>query len=184
MSGILFKLSLKDMGAGQTVKQLAENISKPQRILQEIGLVMLSSVQQNFIAQGRPVSWKPSQRAIIQHGQTLRDTGRLMNSITMKVYENHVRVGTNVIYAVIQHFGGEIKKGVQVKGYTRILKKSDMKMKKGGKWFYPISDVKSHSRKMNTTIPARPYMLLQDEDWELIKEIGYKYLIPIQGAPA
>ena len=184
MSGLALKLSLKDMGAGQAVKQLAENISRPRKMLQEMGMVMLSSIQQNFIAQGRPVPWEPSKRAIAQHGQTLRDTGRLMNSITMKVDSNYVRVGTNVIYAAIHHFGGTIDKTVQVKGYTRIYKKSDMKMKSGGKWFYPISQVKGHSRHMNTTITARPYMMLQPEDWETIKKIGYDYLIPVQGAPS
>ncbi len=184
MSGLVLKLSLKDIGAGQVVKQLAENISRPQRFLQEVGMVMFSSIQQNFIAQGRPVPWEPSKRALDWHGKTLRKSGRLMNSITMKVYENSVKVGTNVIYAAIHHFGGTIDKTVQVKGYKRIYKKSDMKAKSGGKWFYPISEVKSHSREMNTTIPARPYMMLQPEDWETIKKIGYDYLIPIQGAPS
>lgn len=181
MSGLALKLSLKDMGAGQAVKQLAENISRPQRMLQEIGMVMLSSIQQNFVEQGRPVPWIPSKRAIAQHGQTLRDTGRLMNSITMKVDSNSVRVGTNVIYAAAQHFGHHYDKAVSVKGYTRYYKKSDMKMKKGGKWFYPISQVASHGRTMGHTLPARPYMILQSEDWETIKQIGYNYLIPVIG---
>ena len=181
--GLVLKFSLRDMGMGRTIQEVADRIEQPQRMLSEIGLVMLSSIKRNFQEGGRPVPWKPSERAIEQHGQTLVDTRRLEKSISMKVYNNRVWVGTNLIYAAIHHFGGTIDKTVQVKGYTRIYKESDMKMKKDGKWYYPISHVKSHSRHMNTTIPERPYMLLQDEDWKTIKQIGYDYLIPVQGMP-
>jgi len=175
------KLNLKDMGAGQAVKQLAENISRPQRMLQEVGLVMLSSVQQNFIAQGRPVPWKPSIRAIAQHGQTLRDTNRLMNSINMKVSDNEVRVGTNVVYAAAQHFGHHYDKAVEVKGYVRYYKNVKTSLSNRKPTYSTV--VEAHSMTMNHTLPARPYMILQAEDWERIKQIGYRYLIPIQGAP-
>ncbi len=182
MSGLVLKLSLKDMGAGLAVKQLAENISRPQRMLQEMGMVMLSSVQQNFISQGRPVPWVVSKRAIAQHGQTLRDTGRLMNSITMKVDNNSVRVGTNVVYAAAQHFGHHYDKEVTVKGYIRYYKHNKASLSNRKPTYSTV--VKSHNRKMDHTLPARPYMMLQPEDWETIKKIGYDYLIPVQGAPS
>jgi phage virion morphogenesis protein len=181
--GLVLKFSLRDMGMGRTIQEVADRLENPQKMLSEIGLVMLSSIKRNFQEGGRPVPWKPSARAIAQHGQTLVDTRRLEKSINMRVYENRVWVGTNLIYAAIHHFGGTIDKTVQVKGYTRIYKKSDMKIKSNGKWYYPISHVASHSRHINTTIPERPYMMLQDEDWETIKRIGYDYLIPVQGMP-
>lgn len=181
MVGVLMKLSLKDLGAGKAVKQLAENISRPQKMLSKMGMVMISSIQQNFIAQGRPVPWERSQRAIDEHGKTLRDTGRLMNSITMKVYENHVKVGTNVIYAAIHHFGGTISKDVLVKAHVRYYKNIKSSLTTRNPTLSTV--VKEHGMKMNLTIPKRPFMLLQDSDWEIIKQIGYDHLIPIQGTP-
>lgn len=43
--------------------------------------------------------WKPSQRAVVEGGQTLTDTGRLRNSITFNVGGDFIEVGTNVEYA-------------------------------------------------------------------------------------
>ncbi len=180
MSGMIMKLSLEDMGAGQAVKQLAERIERPQEFLREAGVYLLSSIQQNFQAQGRPIPWERSQRAIKQHGQTLRDTGRLMNSITMKVFNNVLTVGTNVVYAAIQHFGGTIDKEVSVKAHARYYKHAKASIKTRSVTY--STTVQSHSRKMNTTITARPYMMVQEGDWPIIIKIGQDYMIPVRFA--
>lgn len=77
----------------------------------EIGAYGVSSTQKRFIDQsdveGNP--WKQSWRAKLQNGQTLRDTGRLMNSMTHNVLNNGVEWGTDVVYAAIHNFGGTIK---------------------------------------------------------------------------
>ncbi len=76
----------------------------------EIGAELVSSTQRRFTGQhdvdGNP--WKQSWRAANQNGQTLRDTGRLMNSITHNVLANGVEVGTDFEYAHVLHFGAEI----------------------------------------------------------------------------
>ena len=54
--------------------------------------------------------WKPSVRAIAQGGETLRDTGVLMNSITHQILSaDAVEYGTNVPYATAMHYGAHIK---------------------------------------------------------------------------
>ena len=76
----------------------------------EIGAYGVSSTQMRFVDQsdvdGNP--WKQSWRAKLQNGQTLRDTGRLMNSMTHNVLINGVEWGTNVHYAAAMHFGAHI----------------------------------------------------------------------------
>lgn len=82
----------------------------------EIGAELVSSTQRRFTGQhdvdGNP--WKQSWRAKNQGreknqgGQTLRDTGRLMNSITHNVLANGVEVGTDFEYAHVLHFGADI----------------------------------------------------------------------------
>jgi len=74
----------------------------------ELGQYMVSSTQRKIVSgippQNAPLtlSWKKS-------GLTLRDTGRLMGSITHKAEETKVTVGTNVIYGRIHQLGGVIK---------------------------------------------------------------------------
>ncbi|RJR20562.1 MAG: hypothetical protein C4582_08985 [Desulfobacteraceae bacterium] len=90
--------------------------------MSEIGEIIRTSVERNFMVSGRP-RWKPSVRAKLQGGQTLSDTGRLRNSITVRASERSVSVGTNVVYAAVHQFGA--KKGrfgtiaAAVNGYLR-----------------------------------------------------------------
>lgn len=77
------------------------------QLFDEIGQGLVSSIQMRFMdgvdVIGNP--WKQSWRAKMQGGQTLRDTGRLMNSYTHNVMSNGVEVGTDVEYAPYLHFG-------------------------------------------------------------------------------
>ena len=79
-------------------------------LYEDIGLALTTSVQERFIGgldvDGNP--WKISWRARMQGGQTMRDTGRLMNSYTYNVLSSGVEVGTNVFYAPYLHFGATI----------------------------------------------------------------------------
>ncbi|UNT60700.1 phage virion morphogenesis protein [Acinetobacter towneri] len=80
------------------------------KLFDEIGSGLVFSVQDRFFT-GRDVDgnpWKMSWRARLQGGQTLRDTGRLMNSYTHNVLSNGVEVGTNVEYAPYLHYGATI----------------------------------------------------------------------------
>lgn len=43
-------------------------------------------------------------------GQILRDTGRLQNSISYRADAHSVTVGTNVVYAAIHQFGGDLQR--------------------------------------------------------------------------
>lgn len=80
------------------------------KLYDEMGAGLVDSVQNRFVTgtdvDGNP--WKMSWRAQLQNGQTLRDTGRLMNSYTHNVLPNGVEVGTDVEYAAPLHYGAEI----------------------------------------------------------------------------
>lgn len=75
-----------------------------------IGTDIVEATRTRFVMQhdvdGNP--WKQSWRAKLQNGQTLRDTGRLMNSFTYNVLPNGVEVGTNVEYAAPLQLGAHI----------------------------------------------------------------------------
>lgn len=80
------------------------------KMFNDIGDAMLYATRKRFQYQydvdGNP--WKVSWRARLQGGETLRDTGRLMNSYTHNVLSNGVEVGTDVAYAPHLHYGATI----------------------------------------------------------------------------
>lgn len=170
-------------------QKLLERTQNPDlsSILPTIQNIVRSSIDQNFISEGRfgdglfgggTQKWKKSKRAIKQGGQTLSDTGRLASSIQVVVSQQgsrlNIQAGSNLVYAAIHNFGGEIRipshsRLYVQKRYTRGPKKG--KFKKGttfGKGY----TVKSYTIRM----PARPYLVLQDEDvLQILKLISEKF---------
>lgn len=134
-----------------------------------IGAIARNSVRTNFAQGGRPTKWKPSKRATRdglpgRSAATLRDTNRLMNSITSEVGTNSVVVGTDVEYAAVQNYGA-------VKGsfgtFVAQVKEHQRSHKSGKKY-----TVGPHSRRVALpwgTIPAREFMVLPQEDIEDIQ---------------
>jgi len=135
------------------IQQRAGNLTPAMKI---VGKTIRDSVRENFRAGGRPERWKSSQRAIIEGKKTLIDTKRLMNSITYMAHKDRAEVGTNVVYAAIQQFGGTVK----------ARKSKYLKFKIGSRWV----------QKREVSIPARPFMMIQDEDWREIKETLLDYI--------
>lgn len=92
------------------LNQLGNFESLKNQLFDEIGAGLVDSVQHRFLTgtdvDGNP--WKISWRARMQGGETLRDTGRLMNSYTHNVLSNGVEVGTDVVYAPHLHYGATI----------------------------------------------------------------------------
>ena len=92
------------------LKQLGSFDSLKAQLFDEIGAGLVNSVQNRFLTgidvDGNP--WKISWRARMQGGETLRDTGRLMNSYTHNVLSSGVEVGTDVEYAPHLHYGATI----------------------------------------------------------------------------
>ena len=92
------------------LNQLGNFESLKNQLFDEIGAGLVDSVQHRFLTgtdvDGNP--WKISWRARMQGGETLRDTGRLMNSYTHNVLSSGVEVGTDVAYAPHLHYGATI----------------------------------------------------------------------------
>lgn len=122
------------------------------KLHEQAGEAIIANTQQRFRdgkdPEGKP--WKHSQKK----GQTLVDTRRLRNSITKKVYFDHVEVGTNVRYAAIHQYGGTIKP----------RRKKWLRFKSGGRW----------AMKKKVKIPARPFIGIGEDDILDIQEICEK----------
>ncbi len=152
-----------------------------------------ATVKRNFREGGRPEKWKPSKRVVkrggkrvlieTRPGQILRKTGRLRNSITRDYGRAFAEVGTSVEYAPTHQFGarkGEFgRKTVTIKAHRRKVKSRDIR--KGRRLLAQgVAFVKEHQRIMEFPwgdIPARPFMVVPDEDMEDIKDILVRFIL-------
>ncbi len=124
--------------------------------MRSISQIVRTSVVKNFEEGGRP-KWKESARAVREGGTTLSDTGRLKSSIRAFSGANFAGAGTDVKYAAIHHFGGTT-------GPRDIFPvRAKALFWPGAK--HPVKKV-SHP---GSKIPERPFMVVQDEDWDEIK---------------
>lgn len=111
--------------------------------------------------------WQKSWRAKLQSGKngsgtTLRDTGRLYNSIKYSILDGGKRVvvGTNVKYAPVMHFGATIKA-------------------KSGKYLKFKTTMGGWAQVQSVTIPARPFLGMSvDDSQEVLFEIE-EYLLEL-----
>ena len=144
-------------------------------------------------------------------GQLLRVTGRLFNSIVTKVTGDSAQVGTNLEYARAHQYGAKKgssgTKSVNVKAHTRKvqnyfvfnskLSSSGQVVKgkagkllggtaiKGAKGKTKIT-VKAHTRKMSIPwgdIPARPFLVVQEEDLSQIGDMIMNRLMALDNKP-
>ena len=162
MLGIRLKIIDRDFK--QAIDGLSGRFKDVRKPLRECGLVGLRSIAKTFKAGGRPVRWKPSKRG----GKTLIDTARLMRSITMKAAAKSVTWGTNVKYAAIHHLGGTIPARTILPRRAKALR-----------WIGPNGTVR-FAKKVNipaTKIPAREFLVMQDEDMRVFKRIFGDYLV-------
>lgn len=163
-------VSIEITATGNAVAALAAaaaKLSDLTPLMDEIGRELVTSTRQRFEQEEGPDGspWPKSARALVQGGQTLRDTGMLYRSITHRAEPQTVRVGTNLIYAAIHQFGGTIRaktaKGLRFRPA-------------GGNGFVSVKSVR---------IPARPYLGLSAADGREVEAIAGDFMGGALGGP-
>ena len=157
---------------------LAERMGDLTPVFDELGEIMIESVQTNFEQGGRPAKWKQSRRASEQGGRTLIDkggSGGLLGSIHRIPDSKKVIIAAGKVYAAMMHFGA-------TKGQfgTIIASIPQHTRTRNGK----THTVSAHSRSMLMpwgNIPARPFMMFQDVDVQEITDAMTRYLITFNG---
>ncbi len=155
----------------------------------------------NGIFGGGQTKWEQSQRARKQSGQTLSDTGQLERSVRVNVRGGgeislkdgdskvdvtlngngfEVEIGSNKPYAAIHQFGGTIN----IPEHESSAKWKAKKNKETGNYSYRFAKKNAKGKNVverrfkvsgfNITLPARPFLVVQDED---LVRIHDKFLI-------
>jgi phage gpG-like protein len=165
-------LTLNQAGFDATVARLLSGVKDFSQVTPEIAQILENSVRRNFREGGRPGRWPASKRADGDagygnaSGQTLVDTSRLMNSIIGTGDAHAVKVGTNVEYAAAHNFGVDKEITQQVREHTRRITQAFGRE-------IPLTEVKvaAHTREVHMKLPAREFMLIQDEDWGDVQDV-------------
>lgn len=161
MEGVTLELSLNELPAfiGK-MELIADRMADPRPMLEDIARYGEESTRLRFLDEidpdGRP--WEPSLRAKTQGGQTLTDTSRLVKSLTSEATANEAIWGTNTIYAPPHQFGATIKP----------KNGKYLKFSIPGLGFRTVDEV---------TIPARPFIGINDDDQDNIAGIAESYLM-------
>ena len=155
--------------------------------LKKTGMLMYASIAKNFRMEGRPERWKPLKRVTIARRRKgpgvgspkiLQDTGRLRQSVTSahgpnsiyRLSSTQLVLGTNLKYARIHQEGGTT-------GPVTIVPRR----KKALHW---INEAGQHvfAKKVNhpgSKIPARPFLIFQEEDKRNIKALMLEHLMEV-----
>lgn len=157
------QIHVNNSEVNKALADLSARVRNLTPVMREIGEIVRTSVERNFAAGGRP-KWDESTRVKREGGQTLSLTGRLRRSFTVEAGNDRVAVGTNVIYAAIHQFGGKTSPSVIRP------KKAKALFWRGAR--HAVKSVKHPGSK----IPARPFLVVQDEDWTEIKNVINNYL--------
>lgn len=114
---MLFGISVNDQRVKLQIDGLSEALTDWQPLLTDIGVLMLRSVDLNYKEQGRPDTWEPTWRSILENGRILEDTGALRASTQITgnevkatsegaIYERlpfSITVGTDIDYYQYLH---------------------------------------------------------------------------------
>ena len=176
MSGATLSLdaTIKDARVRAALERLADHAADATPAMHAIGETVMTSIQRNFDAGGRPDTWPKSHRVEEDGGQTLIDKAILKNSLNVRAGKDFAAVGTADKRAGVHHFGAEAGSfgtvTAQVKAHLRTLA-SGKTVKVG-----------AHTRRQPLPwgdIPARPFMLIQDEDWDEIHDTLVNFLVTL-----
>jgi len=186
----MLEVQVKDKGIQDLLTRIERRVNHLKPVMGLIGDIALGSIQENFEKGGRPAKWAPLSKTTIAIRKRLNKwpgrilvrsgvAGGLMGGITYRPSDNDVRLAANKPYATTQHFGA--KKGsfgtvaANIKAHIRKISQAF------GRKIQPKDVmVKAHTREMTLPwgdIPARSFMLIQDDDWDEIKDTLADFLL-------
>jgi len=173
--------------------QILARARNPAPLLADWGERLKNSVRRNIMEGGRPAKFVPlkpasarawlfSKKSYWTKGGNLTAAGQaraenrtplftgnpagLLNSINWRALgHDALAVGSDKIYAAIQQFGGTVH-----------LPDIYPQVKQALMWpgaLHPVKMARAH----DVTLPARPYLMIQDEDWLYLRQSALNYLL-------
>ncbi len=166
---------------------MLKDVDNLRPLYDEIGIFLVGVVRQNFIDQGRPEKWTPSVRAKVTGGETLRDTGALMNSIDHESTDKGVNVGPSGPAAKYGAMMGEGTAGLpggvlrpkNPDGFLMFTMTTGMRKRsvRTGALLKRAVEESSFVKVKEVTIKGRPYLYIPPEDREKVTQMAIDFLV-------
>lgn len=190
-------IPVKNKQIEDALRPLKDRLGNLSPVMSKVAGIMKYAVDQNFMTEGKRLSskitgsssgWKKLSPTTIKERQrkgqwpgqilTRHGSSGLRGSITQNYDENSAQVGTNLNYAAIHQFGGEINIGARSEIFERIRYS---KGKKKGK-FKKLADDRAVKQGLSfkarkIKIPARPFLAVNDDDILKIKKAVADFLV-------
>jgi phage virion morphogenesis protein len=179
-NGALISYEIKNDDKVKALLKKAGNKAKDLRVpLKRCGILMLSSIDKNFRAEGRPKRWAPLSPTTIamrrkkgRGARILQDTGMGKGSITYEVVSNQkVQIGTRRDYMRIHQTGGNIK--IPARTIRPVKAKALHWISNTGEDVFAMI---VHQKARTAKIPQRKFLLFQEDDKKNIVRIFIEYL--------
>lgn len=148
-------------GVQKRINSLLNRLSHREPLMRNLAATMHGAVEDNFMREGRP-HWLDLKYPQQANHKILQGSGRLAASIVERSDNDSATVGTNLEYAAIHQFGGQTRAHVIEPRNKKALAFNGRVVKKVN---HPGS-----------TIPARPFLSLTDDDEENIVQDVSDYL--------
>jgi phage virion morphogenesis protein len=184
MSGT--QITIHDEAVQASLSGMAMRAGDLSRGMKLIAALVLASVQRNFEVGGRPSKWaalKPSTLKKRHSGGgplvVQGFGGGLLGSVHAESSATTATVGTDKIYAAVHQLGA--KKGSFGMGLAGGSRRKGImgSLERGGGW-----DLSSQRPLPWGDIPARPFLVLQDQDREDIPDVLTKFVLGASGGAA
>lgn len=179
MTGALLTINLRDDDSVLAhLGMLLGRVENPEPMYRDIGQALITSTHHRWdrgvAPDGSP--WPPSLRVIADPSKkTLILSTRLYRSVTANASPTGVEVGTNVIYAAIHQLGGVISKAAR----TAVLHFKTNKRTGVSRFAKPSKADRARKATIGAhtiTMPARPFLGLDQDDPRTIQTIVENYL--------
>lgn len=162
MAGASIEVRIEDRDHARAFfARLQHMMSDTTPVMKIIGTGLVGNIQRRFSG---PRDWpplNPAYAATKRNRHMLVESKALRDSISEQAGNDYVRIGTNKVYAAIQHFGGVIRP------------------KKASHLFFKLGS--GYVRAKSVTIPARPWLTIEPEDEEMIAEIIFFRIQQLRG---
>lgn len=167
--------------------RLADFERSKRPLMRAIAGILADAVEENFEQQGRPqwLGLAPATKKRRGDGKILQDSGRLASSIVARADADSAVVGTNVRYAAIHQFGGEITRAAH-SGWVRLrtdARGNLLRQGRAARLAVFAKDSHKRARKVQytsdgwkTKIPARPFLALTQVEADSIERTVSDYL--------
>lgn len=157
------KITLDNSAITARLQQLSAVLDKPRPLMLQIAETLHAQSMRLFEQQGFPAKSWPDLRPATRRararqghwpGKILQVTGQLASSVLTAAGDDYAQIGTNRVYAAIQHLGGTIERSGHVR--LRTNRKGELLKRGNLATFAKRSHKQAVARAVNYSIVIKP----------------------------